>query len=158
MEIGSRFAGSRNTTDAISAAQLRCRLCGRRWWSGVSVSYTHLPRRPARLLLVLLCAQILLMAGVGHAAMSEGGRGVVPVSYTHLPGALGGLAGLLVASKSSRKLLAKYGTSALLVGGGAVAGSVLCIGGSWLVPADALEVGDYDRITKIAREAVEGAK
>ncbi len=35
-----------------------------------------------------------------------------------LPGALGGLAGLLVASKSSRKLLAKYGT-------GAVAGSVL---------------------------------
>ncbi|WP_437890307.1 tellurite resistance TerB family protein [Phytobacter sp. V91] len=42
-----------------------------------------------------------------------------------VPGALGGLAGLLVASKSSRKLLAKYGTSALLVGGGAVAGSVL---------------------------------
>ena len=32
-----------------------------------------------------------------------------------LPGALGGLAGLLVASKSSRKLLAKYGTGALLV-------------------------------------------
>ncbi|MEH0252876.1 hypothetical protein V6699_22180, partial [Klebsiella pneumoniae] len=30
-----------------------------------------------------------------------------------LPGAIGGLAGLLVASKSSRKLLAKYGTSAL---------------------------------------------
>ncbi|KLF17851.1 membrane protein [Klebsiella aerogenes] len=42
-----------------------------------------------------------------------------------LPGTLGGLAGLLVASKSSRKLLAKYGTGALLVGGGAVAGSVL---------------------------------
>ncbi|WP_058912072.1 tellurite resistance TerB family protein [Entomohabitans teleogrylli] len=42
-----------------------------------------------------------------------------------VPGALGGLAGLLVSSKSSRKLLAKYGTSALLVGGGAVAGSVL---------------------------------
>ena len=42
-----------------------------------------------------------------------------------VPGALGGLAGLLVASKSSRKLLTKYGTSALLVGGGAVAGSVL---------------------------------
>lgn len=42
-----------------------------------------------------------------------------------LPGALGGLAGLLVASQSSRKLLAKYGTSARLVGGGAVAGSVL---------------------------------
>ena len=44
---------------------------------------------------------------------------------TLLPGAIGGLAGLLVASKSSRKLLAKYGTSALLAGGGAVAGTVL---------------------------------
>ncbi|MDU4003514.1 tellurite resistance TerB family protein [Pluralibacter gergoviae] len=42
-----------------------------------------------------------------------------------IPGALGGLAGLLVSSKSSRKLLAKYGTGALLVGGGAVAGTVL---------------------------------
>lgn len=28
----------------------------------------------------------------------------------------------------------------------------------WLVPADALEAGDYDRITTLAREAVEGAK
>jgi len=36
--------------------------------------------------------------------------------------------------------------------------SVLCIGGSWLVPADALESGDYDRITALAREAVAGAK
>lgn len=42
-----------------------------------------------------------------------------------IPGVLGGLAGLLVSSKSSRKLLAKYGTGALLVGGGAVAGTVL---------------------------------
>ncbi|VDZ78427.1 KHG/KDPG aldolase [Salmonella bongori] len=33
---------------------------------------------------------------------------------------------------------------------------MLCIGGSWLVPADALEAGDYDRITTLAREAVEG--
>ncbi|WP_414056895.1 tellurite resistance TerB family protein [Pantoea dispersa] len=41
------------------------------------------------------------------------------------PGALGGLAGLLVASKSSRKLLTKYGGTALLVGGGAAAGAVL---------------------------------
>jgi len=36
--------------------------------------------------------------------------------------------------------------------------SVLCIGGSWLVPADAMEAGDWDRITKLAREAVEGAQ
>lgn len=42
-----------------------------------------------------------------------------------VPGALGGLAGLLVSSKSSRKLLAKYGTGALLAGGGAVAGTLL---------------------------------
>ncbi|ORM69592.1 tellurite resistance TerB family protein [Pantoea rwandensis] len=41
------------------------------------------------------------------------------------PGALGGLAGLLVASKSTRKLLTKYGGKALLVGGGAAAGAVL---------------------------------
>lgn len=42
-----------------------------------------------------------------------------------VPGALGGLAALLVTNKSSRKFLSKYGTRALLVGGGAVAGSVL---------------------------------
>ncbi|QDY43661.1 tellurite resistance TerB family protein [Candidatus Pantoea soli] len=41
------------------------------------------------------------------------------------PGALGGLAGLLIASKSSRKLLSQYGSKALLVGGGAAAGAVL---------------------------------
>jgi len=35
--------------------------------------------------------------------------------------------------------------------------SVLCIGGSWLVPEDALQNGDYDRITTLAREAVAGA-
>ena len=35
--------------------------------------------------------------------------------------------------------------------------SVLCVGGSWLVPNDALESGDYARITEMAREAVAGA-
>ncbi|WP_067710167.1 MULTISPECIES: bifunctional 4-hydroxy-2-oxoglutarate aldolase/2-dehydro-3-deoxy-phosphogluconate aldolase [unclassified Erwinia] len=35
--------------------------------------------------------------------------------------------------------------------------SVLCIGGSWLVPASALESGDYARITTLAREAVGAA-
>ncbi len=35
--------------------------------------------------------------------------------------------------------------------------SVLCIGGSWLIPADALQSGDYERITAAAREAVAGA-
>lgn len=35
------------------------------------------PRHPARLLLVLLCGQVLLLAGVGHAAMSEGGLGAL---------------------------------------------------------------------------------
>lgn len=42
-----------------------------------------------------------------------------------VPGAIGGLAGMLIASKSSRRLLSKYGTSALLAGGGAVVGTVL---------------------------------
>lgn len=36
--------------------------------------------------------------------------------------------------------------------------SVLCIGGSWLVPEDALEAGDYQRITELAKQAVSGAK
>ncbi|PLR35405.1 keto-deoxy-phosphogluconate aldolase [Chimaeribacter californicus] len=36
--------------------------------------------------------------------------------------------------------------------------SVLCIGGSWLVPADALAQGDYGRITELARDAVAGAR
>ncbi|OSM96090.1 MULTISPECIES: bifunctional 4-hydroxy-2-oxoglutarate aldolase/2-dehydro-3-deoxy-phosphogluconate aldolase [Lonsdalea] len=36
--------------------------------------------------------------------------------------------------------------------------SVLCVGGSWLVPADALECGDYGRITELARTAINGAQ
>ncbi|HEY2454225.1 MAG TPA: DUF533 domain-containing protein [Scandinavium sp.] len=52
-------------------------------------------------------------------------QGESALSKLLVPGALGGLAGLLVANKSSRKLLTKYGTGALLVGGGAIAGSVL---------------------------------
>ncbi|MBG2630885.1 copper homeostasis membrane protein CopD [Klebsiella michiganensis] len=35
------------------------------------------PRRPGRLLLVLFCAQLLLLAGVGHAAMNDGWLGMV---------------------------------------------------------------------------------
>jgi uncharacterized membrane protein YebE (DUF533 family) len=58
----------------------------------------------------------------GSASSSSGDQGL---SKLLVPGALGGLAGLLVANKSSRKLLAKYGTGALLAGGGAVAGTVL---------------------------------
>lgn len=60
-------------------------------------------------------------SGVSTSSSSEG-QGL---NKLLMPGALGGLAGLLVANKSSRKLLAKYGTGALLVGGGAVAGTVL---------------------------------
>jgi 2-dehydro-3-deoxyphosphogluconate aldolase/(4S)-4-hydroxy-2-oxoglutarate aldolase len=36
--------------------------------------------------------------------------------------------------------------------------SVLCVGGSWLIPNDALENGDYDKITELAKQAVAGAK
>lgn len=32
--------------------------------------------------------------------------------------------------------------------------NVVCVGGSWLVPADALAAGDWARITRLAREAV----
>lgn len=31
--------------------------------------------------------------------------------------------------------------------------NVVCVGGSWLVPADALARGDWARITQLAREA-----
>ena len=63
-----------------------------------------------------------LLEQKGSSASSSGEQGL---SKLLVPGALGGLAGLLVANKSSRKLLSKYGTSALLEGGGAVAGTVL---------------------------------
>jgi len=36
--------------------------------------------------------------------------------------------------------------------------AVLACGGSWLTPKDAIENGDYDRITELAAEAVEIAK
>lgn len=32
--------------------------------------------------------------------------------------------------------------------------NVVCVGGSWLAPADALAAGDWDRITGLAREAI----
>ena len=63
-----------------------------------------------------------LQSLLGQKASSSGER---DLSKLLVPGALGGLAGLLVANKSSRKLLAKYGTGALLAGGGTIAGTVL---------------------------------
>lgn len=63
-----------------------------------------------------------LQSLLGQKTGSSSGEGL---SKMLAPGALGGLAGLLVANKSSRKLLAKYGSGALLAGGGAIAGSVL---------------------------------
>jgi len=63
-----------------------------------------------------------LQSLLGQKTGSSSGEGL---SKMLAPGALGGLAGLLVANKSSRKLLAKYGTGALLAGGGAIAGTVL---------------------------------
>lgn len=63
-----------------------------------------------------------LQSLLGQKTSSSGER---DLSKLLVPGALGGLAGLLVAKKSSRKLLAKYGTGALLAGGGAIAGTVL---------------------------------
>ncbi|WP_336220846.1 tellurite resistance TerB family protein [Citrobacter amalonaticus] len=66
-----------------------------------------------------------LQSLLGQNGASSSSSGEQGLSKLLVPGALGGLAGLLVANKSSRKLLSKYGTSALLVGGGAVAGTVL---------------------------------
>ncbi|MCK7317069.1 tellurite resistance TerB family protein [Enterobacter cloacae] len=63
-----------------------------------------------------------LQSLLGQKTSPSGDQGL---SKLLVPGALGGLAGLLVANKSSRKLLAKYGTGALLAGGGAIAGTVL---------------------------------
>jgi 2-dehydro-3-deoxyphosphogluconate aldolase/(4S)-4-hydroxy-2-oxoglutarate aldolase len=31
--------------------------------------------------------------------------------------------------------------------------NVGCVGGSWITPADALEAGDWDRVTQLAAEA-----
>ena len=31
--------------------------------------------------------------------------------------------------------------------------NVVCVGGSWLVPTDTLERGDWERVTLLAREA-----
>ncbi|MDF7785327.1 DUF533 domain-containing protein [Pantoea sp. BS_4] len=59
------------------------------------------------------------------AKKSGDGKSGGGLSEMLAPGALGGLAGLLVASKSSRKLLTKYGGKALIIGGGAAAGAVL---------------------------------
>ncbi|MDP0959342.1 DUF533 domain-containing protein, partial [Klebsiella pneumoniae] len=50
---------------------------------------------------------LLWQQGASRSGESSKGSGLLPV-------AIGGLAGLLVASKTSRQLLAKYGTSALL--------------------------------------------
>jgi len=36
--------------------------------------------------------------------------------------------------------------------------NVKCVGGSWLAPDDAIEAGDWARITQLAKEAVAGAK
>ena len=35
--------------------------------------------------------------------------------------------------------------------------NVMCVGGSWLVPEEALKSGDYARITELAKEAIAGA-
>lgn len=36
--------------------------------------------------------------------------------------------------------------------------NVACVGGSWVAPDDAIEAGDWQRITDLAKEAVEGAR
>lgn len=69
--------------------------------------------------------QLQSLLGQSGASSSSSSSGQQGLSKLLVPGALGGLAGLVVANKSSRKLLSKYGTGALLAGGGAIAGTVL---------------------------------
>ncbi|MEM6159052.1 DUF533 domain-containing protein [Erwinia sp. P6884] len=59
---------------------------------------------------------------MGNHSKAGGGEGL---SKMLAPGALGGLAAMLIGSKSSRNLLLKYGKNALIIGGGAAAGTVL---------------------------------
>ncbi|MCZ4058257.1 DUF533 domain-containing protein [Pantoea sp. LMR881] len=59
------------------------------------------------------------------AKKSGDGKSSGGLSDMLAPGALGGLAGMLISSKSSRNLLTKYGSKALIIGGGAAAGAVL---------------------------------
>lgn len=66
-----------------------------------------------------------LQSVLGNSSSSGGKGGIEGLGKMLSPGALGGLAGLLVANGSSRKLLAKYGKNALIIGGGAAAGAVL---------------------------------
>ena len=35
--------------------------------------------------------------------------------------------------------------------------NVVCVGGSWVAPDDAINAGDWDKITQLAKEAVQGA-
>lgn len=37
-------------------------------------------------------------------------------------------------------------------------GNVVCVGGSWVAPDDAINAGDWDAITQLAKSAIEGAK
>ncbi|WP_333897664.1 tellurite resistance TerB family protein [Mixta calida] len=68
--------------------------------------------------------QMLGNKNLGNAgAKAQGGSEALNKMLA--PGALGSLAGLLISSKTSRNLLAKYGKNALIIGGGAAAGTLL---------------------------------
>jgi 2-dehydro-3-deoxyphosphogluconate aldolase / (4S)-4-hydroxy-2-oxoglutarate aldolase len=45
------------------------------------------------------------------------------------------------------------GVSAKNAGDYLALSNVLCVGGSWVAPSDAVRAGDWDRITALAREA-----
>ena len=68
--------------------------------------------------------KLLGNTAIGNAgAKAQGGS--ESLSKMLAPGALGGLAGMLITSKSSRNLLSKYGKNALVIGGSAAAGVFL---------------------------------
>lgn len=66
--------------------------------------------------------QIQSLLGQKNDVSKSGSEGL---NNLLVPGLLGGLAGLLIGNKSSRKMAGKLGKNALIIGGGAALGAVL---------------------------------
>ena len=73
-----------------------------------------------------------------------------PAAYAGGPGALSALAGPFPAAR----FCPTGGIDAASALGWLALGNVLCVGGSWVTPRDALAAGDFGRIEQLAREAV----
>lgn len=90
-------------------------------------------------------------AGELMAAMERGFSSFkfFPAAYAGGPGALGALAGPFPAAR----FCPTGGIDAAGAPAWLALGNVLCVGGSWVTPRDAVAAGDYARIERLAREA-----